>query len=170
MPTLSQRVKDFSTVTVLRNPRDRLISAFDYWRRMAMHNEPNLPAIMRRFPSMTFAEFLTLPETFHCADNVQARLLAGGQYGTTNDERIMVYGDLSPIDKDRFAYIGRTEDLDAAARAICQIFAFEPPVSEDGRLVGHINASHHSAPTLTPAEESLIRCRTGHDWLAYESL
>lgn len=85
MHGLSQRVPDFSMVTVLRNPKDRLVSAFHYWQGMVKSNEPNLPSIMRRFPSRTFADILSSPDTRHCCDNVQARLLAGGHFGTTID-------------------------------------------------------------------------------------
>lgn len=167
---LSQRVPTFTTITIVRNPRERLFSTFYYWQRMAIQKEPHLPSVMRRFPSMTFADFLSSPETHHCADNVQARLLAGGYFGTTNDERIMVYGDPYPIVRDTFAYIGRTEHLDTAAEAICRILGFTLPESTEGRVVPRVNIGNYVHRELTEEEEELLSRRTAHDWLAYDPL
>lgn len=166
MHGLSQRIDTFTTVTVLRDPRERLISAFYFWQRRATENGPHLPAIMRRFPTMTFADFLSDPETQRCCDNVQARLAAGGRYGTTNDERIMVYGDPVPRPSERLSYIGTTEALETAAQAICSLMHFQ----QGGTSVGRLNVGTRPQSPLSDIEEALIAQRTEQDWALYRSI
>lgn len=170
MNGLSKRVRSFSTVTVLRDPKDRLVSAFYYWQRMAASDAPHLPTIMRRFPTMTFADFLSDSATHHCCDNVQARLLTGGWFGTTNNERIMVYGDPDTRNRKQLSYIGTTDALDEAARDICKLMGFQVPIASEGELVGRVNVGTRPTLPLSALEESLVSERTHFDWEVYRSI
>jgi hypothetical protein len=85
----------FDRITMLREPRVRLLSAFAYWKKTSnLHNE-----FFRAVAPLTLLQFLRddSPLIRQATWNVQARLLAGGHFGTTDELRTNVIGpDIDP--------------------------------------------------------------------------
>ncbi len=160
MPVLARKIPEFDTVTLLRHPHDRLVSAFHYWRSLASRNEPNIPSVFYEMLGMTFAEFLTSPKTRPCVDNVQARLLCGANYGGANEGRTMVYGGVGQVFWDRFVHVGLTEYLGASIQAVAAHYGWA------ARPARAINVGPKaSAPT--DEERGLMERVTGYDMQVY---
>ena len=69
---------EFRLITFLRNPAERLISAFYYWKENAEANRQSL--FFQRIAEMDFLDFLKSDEPMirNAVFNVQSRLLGGG--------------------------------------------------------------------------------------------
>ena len=98
---------DFETVTLIREPKARLVSAYSFWRSRAA--DFGAPSIFKRIRKMTLEEFLSSDETAPCVRDVQYRLFNGARFGPTNEERIFV-GE--PMMAPQFTFVGRTEAPD----------------------------------------------------------
>jgi hypothetical protein len=163
MKALSEKIPDFDVITILRNPRNRIISAYHYWKSLAARNEPNIPAVFYDILNMSFADFLTNSKTKACVDNVQARLLSGGYYGDSNQHRTMVYGDsLKPL-WDRFLHIGLTENLSASIQKVAEHYGWKQAQA----ATINTNAYQH---IITDEEEKLLENVTWFDWQAYQHI
>ena len=88
---------DTLVLTFLRDPVERLISCYVFWLRQALNkgipdNKQHLVALKIR--SMDFEEFVSSddPDIVNATHNVQARILAGGQFGRAPDLRSQVIG------------------------------------------------------------------------------
>lgn len=94
-------------VTILREPRIRLLSAFFFWKEIAARSPHNV--FFARLRNLSLLEFLQSddPLIWHATWNVQARLFAGGRYGAVNDCRTNVLGPSgSPREIARAAIAG----------------------------------------------------------------
>lgn len=161
MPVLARKIPEFDTVTLLRHPHDRLVSAFHYWRSLASRNEPNIPSVFYEMLGMTFAEFLTSPKTRPCVENVQARLLCGANYGGTNEGRTMVYGDIGQVCWDRFLHVGLTEYLEVSIQAVAAHYGWAVSPART------INVGP-KASTPTGEETALMERVTEYDMQVYD--
>ncbi len=105
---------DLRVFTMLRSPRERLLSCFYYWKegsKIARSEFFDAIAVL------SLVEFLRSEDPIirRATWNVQARLLAGGQFGGANEQRQNVFGPwLSEPELateavralDRFAFVG----------------------------------------------------------------
>jgi hypothetical protein len=102
IPAMKAVAPDARLVTILRDPRERLLSAYGHWRRMAAANRDTLEpgrGFLGRFLGLSLDDFLgpDQPVMRLITDNAMARLLAGGRFGTTRATRAQVIGpDLDP--------------------------------------------------------------------------
>ncbi|MEM9799777.1 MAG: hypothetical protein AAGA20_05580 [Planctomycetota bacterium] len=120
LPTADRVLPGAQLVTILRDPVKRLVSSYFYWRSQAERNagEWDAHTIALRLADMTLIEFLTSddPVVRRATWNVQARLLAGADYGKVSADRTQLFGfedtpadelaDLAIAGMDRFAAVG----------------------------------------------------------------
>lgn len=154
-------------ITMLRNPRQRLLSAFGHWRAQAeeyRHAVPPKTGFLSLFLEMSLEEFLCAetPMLKRLTGNVQARLLAGGQYGTAKSTRAQVFGpDLSDDETVEAAtrtlktcfYFGFTEALDASILRLAELGQWPRPAETFRSKVTPSWARPTSVPAI--AEEKL---------------
>ena len=124
--------------TMLRAPRERLLSCFYFWKigTQFIRNE-----FFDTIARMSLVEFLRSedPIVRRAIWNVQARLLAGGQFGGSDQHRQNVFGPSLPERElaaravqalDRFAFVGVAEMYETAlhhAFALLGLGATPPP-------------------------------------------
>jgi hypothetical protein len=127
---------DLSCITMLREPRVRLLSAYAFWKYLAPFNPHN--EFFRAIASLTLLQFLQdeSPVVRRATWNVQARLLAGGHFGTTDDHRTNVFGpeigadelaDLAEEKLDTFTLVGATEHYAGSLKLACELLGLPKP-------------------------------------------
>ena len=133
--SLSTTFASLRVFTVLREPRQRLLSCFFYWKEGARHASNGF---FDTIAPMSLLEFLRSdnPIIRRVTWNVQARLLAGGQFGGEDHLRQAVFGPwLAASDLareavcalDRFAFVGITENYAASLAGSTRCWNWENP-------------------------------------------
>ena len=133
---LSAAFTQLRAFTMLRDPRERLLSCFFYWKE---GSKIASNAFFDAIAPLSLLEFLCSEEPIvrRVTWNVQARLLAGGQFGGADHIRQNVFGPwLAERDlaaeavraMDRFAFIGVAERYEIALqKAYALLDLGEPP-------------------------------------------
>lgn len=117
---------DARVVTIVREPRARIISSYRYWRSQersapdyAGHHE-----LCRKVRTMSLADYLASddPAILRAIDNAQMRFLSGGSFGDDAATRTQLFGPSGPAEdlvavalrrmKDDFVCIGVAERLE----------------------------------------------------------
>jgi hypothetical protein len=137
--TLTAAYPDLQVFTMLRAPRERLLSAYYYWKERSNDLRGEFfDAVAAR----SLLEFLRADDPIirRATWNVQARLIAGGQFGGVDEQRQNVFGPwLSDADLaseairalDRFAFVGTTEQYALSLRAVYALLELgDPPLPE----------------------------------------
>tara|TARA_R110000868_G_scaffold51823_16_gene163951 strand:- start:7566 stop:8384 length:819 start_codon:yes stop_codon:yes gene_type:complete len=128
-------------ITMLRNPRQRLLSAFGHWRAVAERKRDSPKpgnGFVSQFLEMSLEEFLAAetPALKRVTMNLQSRLLAGGQYGTKKSTRAQVFGpelgDEEALEAATHTlrncfYFGFTEDLNASIQRLAALGGWPHP-------------------------------------------
>ena len=106
---LSERVPNSRLILLLRDPQERLISAYHFWKDMGQRPENRDNPFFSRLRELTFIEYLTSDDPLLRASshNVQARMLAGGRFGASSEGRTGIYGP-SMSEEDIVAQAKRT--------------------------------------------------------------
>jgi hypothetical protein len=147
LPTADRIAPGARLVTMLRDPVSRLTSSYFYWRSQSKRVENwSAHEIAKRLSGMTLLEYVTSedPEIRRSSWNVQARLLAGADYGATPEQRTMLFGcewDLPELIEralagmERFAVIGTVDRFDESLALTYQTLELpgEPEVVFDNR-------------------------------------
>lgn len=127
-PTAVTAAPDCRLLTILRNPVDRLISSYFFWRSQVTRvPNSNHHDIALRLQSMSLIEFVSSedPAIRRAAWNVQARLLAGADFGSEPITRSQLFGLEDSIDEvtdlaleglERFALVGSVERFEDSLR------------------------------------------------------
>jgi hypothetical protein len=96
LPTADRLLPDARLVTILRDPVRRLLSSYFYWRSQSARAKDEWDAheVALRIADISLLEFLESedPVIRRATYNVQARLLAGADYGATSAERTQLFG------------------------------------------------------------------------------
>ena len=175
-PTLSAAFPSLQVFTMLREPRERLLSCFFYWKAGArtMRNE-----FFDAIAPLSLPEFLRSDEPVirRVTWNVQARLLAGGQFGGVDQLRQNVFGpwvrdrDLAGEavrGMDRFAFIGITERYQASLQAAYTLLDLgQPPPPERINTTSERPVSY-DALLETPDINDALRRLTEADQFVYD--
>lgn len=132
---------ELETITLLRDPRARIISAYNLWHSRS--GDPGVPKIIQRIGQMTFEEFLSSGETQPCVRDVQWRLLNGARFGRSNETRTCV-GD--PEIPPSFAFVGQIETVGQWLSE-----RFEQPAA-----LPHLNRGKSAAHTSDQAEQLIL--------------
>lgn len=174
--TVADAALTYDLVTILRDPRERLISAFNHWSRHAQDKRRSLTpgrGFLGRFLDLSIEAFLMSEEPAfrNVTDNVAARVLAGGVFGAGRATRAQVMGPerdedeivAAALQRLRSArFFGFADRLDEAQRICSRLHDWPqcPP--------RHLNAA--PAPTvITPQLGDLLDARTVLDRRLHEA-
>ncbi len=137
--TLSEVFGPLRVFTMLRDPRERLLSCYYYWRAGSKHARNDF---FDAISGLSLLDFLRsdMPIIRRATWNVQARLIAGGQFGGVNHLRQNVFGpwrgenDLAAEAiraLDRFTFVGTAERYELSLRRVYALMELgEPPNPE----------------------------------------
>ena len=166
--SLSPHFTSSETMTVLREPRTRLLSHYTFWRGWdpARHADWDPYDASRRAVASTWVEFLTDPSIASQTDNLVARMLLSPHPSIPLD------GFIDPADDDA---------LVSAASAVLDGFGFadvvergpalwtalsdwlETGVEPERTLVTSLSADTDWATSITPAATAALARRTAID-------
>lgn len=136
---LSGAFASLRVFTVLRSPGERLLSCFYYWKEGSKHTKSQF---FDAIAKLSLLEFLKSdnPIIHRATWNVQARLLAGGQFGGVDHQRQGVFGpwmaECSLADEalralDRFVFVGVAENYELSLSKVYTLMELgEPPRPE----------------------------------------
>ena len=125
--------------TMLREPRERLLSCFFYWKAGSKQASSEF---FDAIGPMSLLEFLQSTNQIirRVTWNVQARLLAGGHFGRADHHRQGVFGPWLTASSlaeeavsalDRFVFIGTAERYETSLRKVYELLELgEPPPPE----------------------------------------
>jgi hypothetical protein len=154
-------------VTVLREPRARLISQYRHWRRVVDSNMVDLSPEQREAflaaRHMSLDDFLAarIPFSQRHFRNMQARMLCGFSTSELMDDATLLAtarARLSGID-----VVGTTDTVDETLARIAEAYGWSPPDS-----VRPLNVAPGEAPMLAPETEALIAELTRVDQVLWE--
>lgn len=176
-PSLVRAVcPDIKTIVLLRSPGERLLSAFHYWSQggHALKAQGKTPDTWRAELMQTdFIGFLTNPRFRSAVFNVQARLLAGAEFGPTPATRAMAFGHEDETDEriaslalqeiDKAQFVGVTEKLPALAEHVARQHGWATP-----REIPHAKrALGRPALDAMGVAAGAVQAVTGADELVY---
>ena len=153
--------------TFLREPVDRVISCYWYFRSYRGQMRESIRHAVESARSKTFLEFLQdcTPEVRMHLANHQAHALAGDW--AAPDDRPAADLLASALEAlSRFDSIGLTEDIDASLTRLCQLTGWTPP-SRLGRL--NVTAQRQHVGDLSPAELEMVHELTAVDAAVYRA-
>jgi hypothetical protein len=171
---------DARIVTILREPRARIVSSYRYWRSQervapdyAGHHD-----LCRKVRNMSLADYLASddPAILRAIDNAQMRFMAGGGFGADAATRTQLYGppgrpeDLVTIALRRmatdFAVVGVAERLQASLARAAEVLGLSiRPV--DHRVNVNLDETD-SGQEITARMESDLERLTRFDSLVYD--
>jgi hypothetical protein len=171
-------VGDLQCITMLREPRVRLLSAYFYWKSQS-GSQPR-HAFYERIAQMSLMDFLTDddPIIVRATWNVQARIVAGGQFGGMNDHRTNIFGpDLSPAELavaaverlGRFRLVGITERYAESVALLFRLFDLDPGRARTLHTLNFREPGVSYSELLgDPMIAAALKHRTEIDTLVYE--
>jgi glycosyltransferase involved in cell wall biosynthesis len=135
-------------VTMLRHPIERVISHFDYLRRV-LH--PGHEAVQ----NMTLAEFLDYEPGSFLARNYDARMLAGLTYGGS----LHSYEDPSLLELAKeslagFAFFGIAERYEDSIRLLDKSFSWRASPAQQVRNAAHVKLQNLDQETVRRVEDA----------------
>ena len=175
--TLSAVFAPLRVFTMLRQPKERLLSCFFYWKEGSKFaSSPFFDTIAE----LSLIEFLSSKEPIirRATWNVQARLLAGGQFGGVDPLRQNVFGPwLGEADLaseavralEQFAFVGTTENYHKSLQSAYSLLALgDPPLP---RKLNVTSARTVSYPDLLqiPQIADLLEQLTQADQIVYNA-
>lgn len=132
-PTAARVAPDTRLVTILRNPVDRLISSYFFWRsQVTRFPDTDHHDVSIRLQSMTLLDYVRNedPVIRRAAWNVQARLLAGADYGPDPATRTQLFGFEDGLETvveqalegfEEFAVVGTVDRFEDSLRAAFRV-------------------------------------------------
>ena len=146
-PSAERVVPEARLVTILRDPVKRLISSYFYWRSQVERvPEANHHDVAVRLQSMSLLDYVRSeePEIRRATNNVQARLLAGADYGLEPGTRSQLFGCEDPPDilaeralagMERFVVVGVVERFADSLTAVYRALDIpgRPKIEHDNR-------------------------------------
>ncbi len=133
---LSEIFTSLRAFTMLRAPKERLLSCYFYWKQGSRSAKSQF---LDAVANLSLDEFLRSKEPIirRATWNVQARLLAGGQFGGIDGQRQNVFGPWLTVSGlaaeavrslDRFAFVGTAERYETSLRILYSLLELgEPP-------------------------------------------
>ena len=146
-PTAAAVAPESRLLTILRNPVDRLVSSYFFWRsQVSRVPNSNHHEIARRLQSMSLLDFVRSddPAIRRAAWNIQARLLAGADYGTDPETRTQLFGFEDSVETvvqqamegfEQFALVGTVDRFEDSLRLAFRVLVLpgKPRVESDNR-------------------------------------
>jgi hypothetical protein len=175
---LSTSVARLRVFTMLRAPRERLLSCFFYWKLKSQFGKGEF---FEAIAPLSLIEFLRSEDPIirRSTWNVQARLLAGGQFGGVDQQRQNVFGPwLAEPDLaadalralQRFAFVGVAEQYELSLHRAYSLLALgEPPAPEQINVTSSRPASYESLMADPEIVDALSRL-TWADQIVYDTV
>ena len=175
--SLTSMLRPLRVFTILRAPRERLLSCFFYWKEGSRHARTEFFDTIAR---LSLLEFLRSenPIIRRATWNVQARLLAGGRFGSIDPLRQNVFGPwLASSDLaaeavralDQFSFVGISERYEASLHRIYRLLELgEPPAPEWINVTFSKPASYRELLANPETAEALSRL-TWADQIVYDA-
>jgi len=175
--SLSTVFTELRVFTMLRSPMERLLSCFFFWKQLSKRRTTEF---FDTVAGLSLLDFLQSEEPLirRATWNVQARLLAGGQFGGIDSLRQNVFGPWlgeaalaaeAVHALDRFAFVGAMERYETSlARAYALLGLGEPPPPEIVNVTSGKPASYQellAEPEIADALASL----TVADQIVYDA-
>lgn len=175
--SLKAAFPDLRVFTMVRSPRARLLSCFFYWKEGSKHARTEF---FDAIAGMSLLEFLhcDIPVIRRATWNVQARLLAGGQFGGVDTLRQNVFGPWLGADDlageavralDRYDFVGVTEEY---AKSLGMAYALlelgDPPPPERINVTPSGRGSYADLLSDPEIDHALARL-THADQIVYEA-
>jgi hypothetical protein len=146
-PTAAAVAPESRLLTILRNPIDRLVSSYFYWRsQVSRVPNSNHHEIALRLQSMSLLDFVSSddPVIRRAAWNIQARLLAGADYGTDPETRTQLFGFEDSVETvvqeamegfEQFALVGTVDRFEESLRLAFRVLGLpgKPKFEFDNR-------------------------------------
>ncbi len=164
--------------TMLRSPRERLLSCFFYWKEGSKHARTKF---FDALASMSLLDFLSSDDPLirRVTWNVQARLLAGGQFGGVDEQRQAVFGPWLPEADlaetairalDRLAFVGTAERYELTLRMAYELLELgDPPLPERINVTATRPVSYNALLAVPPINDALSRL-TAVDQVVYDEV
>lgn len=176
--SLYQYYTKVNHIFLLRSPIERIISSFFYWKKYATELKEH-SKFFEEVEKLNFLQFLTSESSLirNSVFNVQARLLAGGKFGSSNHSRTCVFGPNfndnfiidSAIENLKCAYmVGLTEHMnESVSRLTRKISGSKRNLI---KTTYHLNKTHNrpSVEQLTNKEYEAIEKNIYLDQLVYD--
>jgi hypothetical protein len=161
--SLSAAFDDLRVFTMLRDPRERVLSSYFYWKEGAKFAST---PFFRAIADMSLIDFLTsnLPLIRRATWNVQARLIAGGQFGGADALRQNVFGpwlseteliDAANMAIGRFAFIGIAERYEAALRGAYDLLGLGNPPAAERHNITSAKPASYALDKITRADQAV---------------
>jgi hypothetical protein len=162
--------------TMLRSPAERLLSCFFYWKQGSTHARSEF---FDAIAPLSLLEFLRSSDPIirRATWNVQARLLAGGQFGAVDGQRQTVFGpwlggtdmaDEAVRGLDRFAFVGVAERYEQSLnKAFALLELGKPPPSERINVTS-AKPSGYDELLCTPSIADALAALTQADRIVYD--
>lgn len=177
-PTLAATFPDLRVFTMLRAPKERLLSCFFFWNPGAPHYKNEFFNVLA---GMTLLEFLRSenPVIRRVTWNVQARLLAGGQFGGVNPLRQAVFGPWLPEADlaasavhalDRFAFVGTAERYELSLRKVYALMELGDPPRPERFNVTQAKPESYDELLATPEIDDALSRLTEVDQIVYDAV
>lgn len=163
--------------TMLRAPQERLLSCFFYWKEGSKKTRTEF---FDAIATLSLAQFLRSEDPIirRATWNVQARLLAGGQFGGVDPLRQSVFGPwLGQSDlaaeavraMGRFAFVGIAERYEASLRGAFALLGLgEPPAPERINVTATKSAGYREMMAIPTIADALSRL-TWADQIVYDA-
>lgn len=175
--TLSAVFTPLRVFTMLRAPRERLLSCYYYWKAGSANARTEF---FDAIAGLSLLGFLCSEEPVirRVTWNVQARLLAGGQFGGADQQRQNVFGPwLAASDLaaeavralQRFAFVEVAEKYEASLReAYALLDLGEPPAPERVNVTSARPASYEELLAIPEIADAVSRL-TEADQVVYDA-
>jgi hypothetical protein len=175
--TLSSAFPDLRVFTMLRDPRERLLSCYFYWKEGAKHAHSQF---FDAIAPLSLLEFLRSEEPIirRATWNVQARLLAGGQFGGSDEQRQNVFGPwLAEADLaaqavrglERFDFVGTAESYELSLRLAYELMELGKPAPPERINVTVAKSAGYHALLKMPEIANELSRLTWADRIAYHA-
>jgi hypothetical protein len=184
LPALERIDPERFIFTMLRDPRERLISLYRYWRAVnpAMIDDIEHDPVVGSAHRHDFLGFLRDPEPLlrDYIDNFYVRRLTG-RYGTGAATDPLARAPVTALNQavaalDRIGFVGITEQMDRSIHRLAALIGARPP---SGTVRGNVAAENHTDPSgwfrrtesfiVTPEAEAEIERLTRLDRAVYET-
>jgi hypothetical protein len=171
---------DARVVTILRNPQDRILSSYRYWRTQyrSAPDHPDLHDLCHKVRDMSLLEYLASddPAILRAIDNAQFRFICGGAFGHDSATRAQLFGPAAPLRElvdlalrhmvEDFDFIGVAEHLELSLSKASRVCGLNIQVADYRNNVNHDAAD--AGLTITAEMQRHLDRLTEYDAAVYD--